>query len=260
MILCNETLIQAVVVAKFILRIRARELRRDGQSVKGVARNLGVAPSTVSVWCRDIHLTPDQHRRLQEFTRSRSYIGRMKAAETHRARRLERMSTGYDWARRTLGRLSSRDLLLVGVSLYWAEGSRKGDTRVVFTNSDPAMIRLMLNFFRRCCGCSDDRMTYSILINEAHRARAQDVLSFWTRVTGAPRSAFRKTTFIRTKLRKVYENHYEHFGTLKIRIVKGAEIGHRLWGAVAVLSRRSLPDLLRARSSSVDRVAIRLVP
>jgi transposase-like protein len=43
----------------------ARTIRRvEGVSIKEIARRLGVAPSSVSVWVRDIKLTPSQHQEL----------------------------------------------------------------------------------------------------------------------------------------------------------------------------------------------------
>lgn len=236
-------------MAKFALRIEARARRRKGQSVKHIARDLGVAKSTVSYWCRGIRLTADQERRLQEFVRSRGSIGQLKAAETHRSRRLIRVQEGYVWARQMVGRLSQHNLLIMGLALYWAEGSKKGEARVIFTNSDPAMIRLMLKFFHSCCGYGIEQLTFSILVNEVHRNRARSVLRYWMGVTGAPASAFRQTTFIKTKLQKVYENHRDHFGTLKVKFVRGSETAYRLRGAIAVLSGRTLRDVMRMESS-----------
>ena len=43
----------------------ARELRQDeGRSVKEIARLLGVSRSSVSLWVRDIELTPKQRAAL----------------------------------------------------------------------------------------------------------------------------------------------------------------------------------------------------
>ena len=45
----------------------AREFRRvEGASLKEIARKLNVARSSVSLWVRDIELTPEQHLALRE--------------------------------------------------------------------------------------------------------------------------------------------------------------------------------------------------
>ena len=45
-------------------RDQARELRRQGLSLGEIRRQLGVAKSSVSLWVRDIELTPEQLERL----------------------------------------------------------------------------------------------------------------------------------------------------------------------------------------------------
>ena len=43
----------------------ARTIRRlEGAPIKEIARRVGVAPSSVSVWVRDIELTPAQEKEL----------------------------------------------------------------------------------------------------------------------------------------------------------------------------------------------------
>lgn len=44
-------------MAKYDLRLKARELRRKGVSVKQIAQELKIAKSSASVWVRDIILT-----------------------------------------------------------------------------------------------------------------------------------------------------------------------------------------------------------
>jgi transcriptional regulator with XRE-family HTH domain len=47
-------------------RERARKLRREeGRSVKELAALLGVSRSSISLWVRDIELTPDQYAALR---------------------------------------------------------------------------------------------------------------------------------------------------------------------------------------------------
>ena len=61
--------------------------------------------------------------------------------------------------------LSDNELRLVGIALYWAEGC-KGDASggVEFTNSDPAMIKLAMRWFKQICGVKEDRFRIRIQI------------------------------------------------------------------------------------------------
>ena len=47
-------------MAKSELRLKARELRKKGVSVRTIASELGVSKSMASIWVRDIILTIDQ--------------------------------------------------------------------------------------------------------------------------------------------------------------------------------------------------------
>jgi predicted transcriptional regulator len=65
---------------KTIERERARLLRREGGcSVKEIARIVGVSRSSVSLWIRDIELTPKQHAALQ--ARNPAHNGQRVGAE-----------------------------------------------------------------------------------------------------------------------------------------------------------------------------------
>ena len=232
-------------MAKCAERITARDLRKDGRSIKSIARSLDVAPSTVSGWCRDIEISEAQIAALSDFVRMRGYAGRMKGARMHRERRLERVREGYSSAMKDFSSLSKRDLLIAGIALYWAEGGRKGARRFRFANSDPTMVRFILRWLHECFGVSIRRVSFRVLINESHRDRESAVVQFWRRCTSAPPRAFRRTIFIHANTRKEYSNRDAHFGTLHMEVLRGSDIIHRVHGFLALLSGRSLDDLLQ---------------
>ena len=49
----------------------ARQYRRQGKSMKWIAERIGVARSSVSVWTRDIQLTPEQEEALNNSNERR---------------------------------------------------------------------------------------------------------------------------------------------------------------------------------------------
>ncbi len=51
-------------MAKFEERIKAREMRRLGWSVRQIAIELGVSKGTSSRWCMDVRLTEEQQKTL----------------------------------------------------------------------------------------------------------------------------------------------------------------------------------------------------
>jgi len=124
-------------------RASARRLRREGRSIKEVAAMVGVAPSSVSRWVRDVELTDDARASL--LARNPAHNGEIvRAANLDRARRRRR---SWQFDGRTRAR-SGDQLHQAGCMLYWGEGSRSL-CAVQFTNSDPAMVSLFVDFLRR---------------------------------------------------------------------------------------------------------------
>jgi len=125
-------------------RKEARRMRSDeGRSIKEIARLVGVSPSSVSHWVRDIELTDAQHAALQARNglHERQRLAHAAMAAKARARRVAAQQEGRRRARSLGDRYAS------GRMLYWAEGSRHRN-RVVFTNSDPVMTRFFAEFIR----------------------------------------------------------------------------------------------------------------
>ncbi len=53
-------------MAYSLLKLKARELRNKGVSVKSIAKHLHISKSTASVWVRDIILSVDQLEALRK--------------------------------------------------------------------------------------------------------------------------------------------------------------------------------------------------
>jgi len=117
--------------------------QQEGRSVKEVARLLGVSPSSVSRWVSDIELTPAQHAALQARNGLHERQRAARAVMSANARRRR-----HAWQQQ--GRRRARtdgQTYTAGCMLYWAEGARARN-RIVFTNSDPEMLRFFVQFLR----------------------------------------------------------------------------------------------------------------
>ena len=58
-------------MSKYNERIKARQLRKNGVSIVVIASMLGVTKSSVSAWCRDITLTPEQKQKQKDTLKER---------------------------------------------------------------------------------------------------------------------------------------------------------------------------------------------
>jgi transposase-like protein len=209
-------------------RLRARQLRRDeGESIKEIARLVGVAPSTVSVWVRDIELTPMQHAVLQ--ARCCSYNGQTVSARRRAARALARRQVEQDHGR---ARSRSADRLhLAGCMLYWAEGARARNS-LVFTNSDPEMVRFFITFLRHCYGVPRERFRVTCNLFADHCEHQREVEQFWLDVLDLPRSSLRRSIV------NVYSKHSRKkrrnklpYGTCRL-VVNDTALVQSIYGAI----------------------------
>ncbi len=174
-------------------RRQARALRQQGWSLGEVARRLRCAKSSISRWVRDIPLTPEQLNQLE----SNQARGRAQAANHPNGPRLrwQRLRTEVsEIAADEVDRTCHEDILkLVGSALYWGEGAKRSTNVVNFSNSDPAMIQVMMRFFREICRVPEEKFRGALHIHphlDAERARA-----FWSAISGIPILQFHRTQY-----------------------------------------------------------------
>ncbi|MFF7386206.1 hypothetical protein [Streptomyces griseoluteus] len=213
--------------AKDTLREQARELRRQGCTYDQIEAALGCSRSSVSLWVRDLP-KPERKRSPEEA----AAIARKGWEEKLRIRDEERRRT-KDEARRRVGALSERELFLVGVGLYWAEGTKDKpyDRRehVTFVNSDPGMITTFLAWLD-LLGVERERLRFTVLIHET--ADVPGAERFWAEVADADRAAFNKTSLKKHNPKTVRRNTGDAYrGCLVIKVLKSADLYRRIEGA-----------------------------
>ncbi|MFZ1720474.1 MAG: hypothetical protein WAU28_03940 [Candidatus Moraniibacteriota bacterium] len=223
-------------MAKSEQQKEARRLRTEGMSIKDISRILRVSKSSASLWCRDIELTTGQIQKLHEKMVVGGYAGRMKGAHVQKERKEARIEYHYQKARKEITQLKNRELLFVGLGIYWGEGGKVNSGGVRMFNSDPLIVKFMMRWFREIFDIPDDRFYMNITINEIHENRLEDVVEYWSKVTAVPLNQFRKPVLIRVKNKKIYENHFEHHGTLCIRMTQSTDLLYRIKGLLRALS------------------------
>ncbi|KKT40850.1 MAG: hypothetical protein UW30_C0017G0020 [Candidatus Giovannonibacteria bacterium GW2011_GWA2_44_13b] len=185
----------------------------------------------------NIVLTNKQLKRLAEMQK----MGGMIAAERLRKKRLALTKQLFSQGAKEIRRLSPREAFLIGIALYWAEGYRKGNDEFGFTNSDPKMIKFIVNWLQNSCAVSADRIRLRICINNVHKNRLKLIQKFWFDITKMPANQFSRPTLINIKNKKAYKNHNEYFGTLRIKISKGTNFRRKLLGWIEGIAKNSPP-------------------
>jgi hypothetical protein len=106
---------------------------------------------------------------------------------------------------------SDENLKTAGIMLYWGEGA-KSENVVKFTNSDPAMIKVFLQFLRNICGIDESRLKALVHIYPDHNEK--ELILFWIKKTGIPKNQFYKS-YLHERKKGTYKNKSE-WGTLTI--------------------------------------------
>jgi hypothetical protein len=180
---------------RFIMKVKekekARELRRQGWSINQIYKEVGVAKGSVSVWVRDIPVAPEHQKHLSERGQKKEII------EKRRSTRLfnesARRQIIINEAKSEVRYIAHKELFLIGIMLYWAEGGKKSRGSVRFSNSDPQMIKVFMRFLRELCAVTEDRFRGHIhihshlVVNKAEK--------YWSRISGIPITQFFKTYY-----------------------------------------------------------------
>jgi transcriptional regulator with XRE-family HTH domain len=209
-------------------RTLARALRQDeGLPIRVIAERLGVAKSSVSVWVRDIELTPEQHAALRRM--NPRYNGQLRGqaarSASARALRIGAQQHGREYARR------NDPLHLQGCMLYWAEGS-KHRVRATFTNSDREMLRLFVRFLRECYSLADDRIALTVHCYVTNGLSAAEIVMWWLRELDLPERCARTPMVNRvSSASRSRRGHILPYGTVQI-VVNSMFVVQSMFGAI----------------------------
>ncbi|TLQ45451.1 hypothetical protein [Streptomyces marianii] len=212
--------------AKDDLRAKARELRLRGMTYDQIQVELGCSKSSISLWVRDlpapVRRTPAQQASLAARKRW-EHEGPRREAERQQAK---------SRAAAEIGTLTDRELHLIGVGLYRAEGTKDKPharrERVTFVNSDPGMITLFLAWLDPV-GVERAHLRFHVMIHESAEVRAAE--RYWADLVGADVATFGKTTLKRHNPKTVRKNVGPRYrGCLVIQVRQSAELYRRIEG------------------------------
>ncbi|MFG2650872.1 hypothetical protein [Streptomyces sp. NPDC048436] len=212
--------------AKDDLRERARELRLQGLTYDQIQVELGCSKSSISLWVRDLpkpepRYTPEEQRALM-----REGLTKLRSEQDDRRKATKQA------ANKEIGELSDRELFVMGVGLYWAEGQKSKPyarrESVIFINSDPDVIHVYLAWLD-LLGIAAERLNYRVMIHESADVAAAE--QYWADIVQVDASTFQRTTLKRHNPKTVRKNTGDDYrGCLVIRVRQGADLYCRIEG------------------------------
>ena len=165
-------------------REKAIILRKKGFTYSEILEEIPVAKSTLSLWLRQVHLAKKQEQRLTEKRKA----AQLRGAAARHAQRVTITDSILKSSRRDIGILSKKELWLIGLALYWAEGGKEkayaGANGVDLANTDPRMIRFFVRWLTKCCGIPTSRIYAHLYIHEYQRENAEEAVKYWSVSSG----------------------------------------------------------------------------
>ncbi|MEK7202282.1 MAG: hypothetical protein AAB669_02015 [Patescibacteria group bacterium] len=211
------------MIAKSQLKDEAIKLRMKGLSYREIQQEINVSKSTLSSWLKNVLLSPEHKQRL--YTKQVAILNL--GSRSHHLRRQEEISQIMDSAQNEVSTsLNDETVKLLGAAIYWAEGTKKGATRV--TNSDPALILFMVYWLRRVFGI--ETSSIKAWLNIYSQQDEKDLIAFWSDLTGIPAKNFGKS-YIKPES-KNYKKNTLYYGTVQISVPKSTDLQYRIQGLV----------------------------
>jgi hypothetical protein len=203
-------------------KIQVIELREKGLSYNEISKKLGIPKSTLSYWLSKLEISKEAKKRLADRVHIGSLNGLIKRNKNQTVLARERAEKILSLAKKEVAGLIGNKLFLIGISLYWAEGYKKGAygskwKAVDFANSDPELVKIILKFFRKICKVDDDKIKVQLI---AHKnVDINKAVNFWSNITKLSKNQFIKTYCSPSSLSKNSRkfNSLTH-GTVHIRI------------------------------------------
>jgi len=124
--------------------------------------------------------------------------------------------------KKEVGKLSVREQFLIGIALYFAEGSKTGNS-VEFTNSDPTAVVFMVNWLKQFCHLNDSEIKCSLWLHD----NLSDIKAkkYWSKLTNIPLTQFGKTYIAKNKVNspKIRKNLHQ-YGIIKLRVYNAKKL------------------------------------
>ncbi|NTU66318.1 MAG: helix-turn-helix domain-containing protein [Candidatus Moranbacteria bacterium] len=200
---------------------KAIKLRKQGNSYKQISDKLDVAKSTLSYWLGNIEISKEAQEKISKRASKISAEALLKRNKKQTALAAGRAEKIRDDSRKEFSKLKGNKLFLVGVSLYWAEGYKKGAEgskwkSVDFANSDPEMVMIMMRFFREICEVGNERIKIQLMTHP--NVEMEEALRYWSEITEIPKNQFMRTCCAISKASNGKRPNRLTYGTVHIRI------------------------------------------
>lgn len=198
-------------------RQKALNLREKGHSYSQIKDKLGISKSTLSGWLCNIPLPDERIKELRDFNSVRIE----KYRNTIRRKKETRLKDVYKKVSRDIGKFSKREIFLLGLFLYWGEGTKSASCSVQLTNTNPSMIKFFIKWLELL---GINKKDLKIKLHLYSDVNINDSIAFWSKEIKIPAGQFKKPYIKKTKLKSI--TYKSGFGKGTCCVIFG---GRNLW-------------------------------
>jgi hypothetical protein len=188
---------------------RAQELRKAGYSYSYISKETGIGKGTLSYWLAAIPYTPNPET-IESIGKARAKSGQHKSFQKQRV-----LQEATELAKKDIGKLSKRDIFMLGLGIYIGEGTKTND-QVRVVNSDPQVIRASIGWFKKVCGM--DNSNFVARIHAYPDTDDKKALEYWSRELQLPAQCFFKPQIDKRTSKSRIKKGKLPFGTLHLTI------------------------------------------
>lgn len=191
------------------LKEKAINYRGKGYSYNIISHRLGLSKGTLSDWLREIPYT------INEEVKKRIKRAQLVVGQVNHEKRMASIKKMRMVAKKEMGKLTKRDLWLLGIGLYLGEGTKLQENTQV-TNSDPEIIKLVIKWLWEICNL--DTENFTITIHTYPDNNIKDTINFWSKTTGILEKQFGKTQIDRRTNKTNKKKRKLPYGTARLTI------------------------------------------
>ena len=217
-------------------RKKARKMREKGLSMVKIANKLNVSKSSVYRWCNDIKLTEKQKKKLEESKLKAMKRARKRAADKKAKLKEKRIQKNKKEGVERVGKLSKRDRYVAGLMLYSGEGA-KTDGRVEIANTDPKIIKFMLDWFEEFYNKKPDDFRAELYIHD--NLEVNKAIDFWQKYTKIPSVNFLDPYIVENNPDRLRDKTHKN-GVLKIGL-HDCSLHRQIMGSIQAVLQNNIP-------------------
>ena len=220
-------------MSKNLQKARAIELRKEGKTYREILEIVSVAKSSLSIWLRSVGLALPQEQRITQLRKDTQ----RKGADARRNNRLAEIDDLITKGKEEVGKLSERELWLIGTALYWAEGSKQREKNIssgiMFSNQDFRMIIVFLKWLQML-GIEEQDIYFELYVHRNRKDEAELFKKWWAKTVDIIPERMNRIYFKngnpttkRTNIGDLYH------GLLRIRVKTSTSLNRQVNGWIA---------------------------